>query len=169
MASPLIQTIDGQGGNIQIGSCIINSQTPLMIQVRNWRISVRYINADVTVTCSGGWREMKRVLAEWDFTAEWPYDAAANRIGAYMGVQLINNIYVPTGLTYPVPASCCFQVGAAGTPSVPDSTAVQYQGTALVSAANANNPATDIVTFQLSGQGTGALIGPVAAGPLSGS
>ena len=164
MATPTIQTIEGQGGNIQ---CYSQGFGNIIIQVRNWRINVRYINADVTVTCSGGWREMKRVLAEWEFSAEWPYDATASRIGAYQGVQLINNIYVPVGLAYPVPGACVFQIGAAGTPSVPGTLAVQYQGNALVSATNTDNPATDVVKFNVNGQGTGPLIGPIAAGPLS--
>ena len=156
---PTIQTIEGQGGNIRIFSY---NSGPMIIQVRNWRIQKRFINADVTVTCSGGWREMKRVLAQWDFTAEWPYDATATRVGAYDGVQLINNVYVPVGLEYPVPAACVFQIGAAGTPSVPNSTAIQYQGNALIQADSVQNPATDVVQFTISGQGTGALVGPVA-------
>jgi hypothetical protein len=156
---PTIQTIEGQGGNISIFSQPGGAMT---IQVRAWQIRKTFHNVDVTVTCSGGWREMKRVLAQWEFTAEWPYDATATRIGAYDGVQLINNIYVPVGLEYPVPAVCVFQVGAAGTPSVPNSTAVQYRGNALISASGPQNSAIDVVHFSISGQGTGALIGPVA-------
>ena len=77
-------------------------------------------------------------------------------------MKLVNNIYVPIGLEYPVPAACVFQIGAAGTPSVPGSTAIQYQGNALISADGVQNPAIDVVHFTISGQGTGALIGPVA-------
>ncbi len=69
---------------------------------------------------------------------------------------------MPVGLEYPIPAACIFQIGAAGTPSVPNSTAIQYQGNALIQADSVQNPATDVVQFTISGQGTGALIGPVA-------
>ena len=128
----------------------------MTIQVRNWQIRKTFLNADVTVTCSGGWRgRMKRVLASWEFTADWPYDATATRIGAYDGVKLVNGIYVPIGLEYPVPAKCVFQIGEAGTPSVPGTTAIQYQGNALVSADGVQNPAVNVVHFTISGQGTG--------------
>lgn len=156
---PTIQTIEGQGGNISIFSYTVGAN--ITIQVRNWQIRKIFKNSDVTVTCSGGWGEFKRILAYWDFTAEWPYDATAARVGVYDGVKLINNIYVPIGLEYPVPASCIFQIGAAGTPSVPGTTAIQYQGNALLSTDGTRNPATDVVTFNIAGQGTGALIGPV--------
>ena len=161
MATPTIRTIEGQGGNISIASGKPGSSA-MIIQVRAWRIRKMFANADVTVTCSGGWKEIKRVLASWEFTAEWPYDASTARVGAYDGVQLINNIYVPIGLEYPIPASCVFQIGAAGSVTCPGSIAMQYQGSALISADGVENPATDVVTFTISGQGTGALVGPVA-------
>jgi hypothetical protein len=157
---PTIQTIEGQGGNISLYSSTAGAR--ITIQVRNWQIRKMFVNADVTVTCSGGWAEYKRVLARWDFTADWPYDATASRVGVYDGVKLVNGIYVPIGLEYPVPAACVFQIGAAGTPSVPNSTAIQYQGNALISSSQTQNPAIDVVHFSISGQGTGALIGPVA-------
>jgi hypothetical protein len=156
---PTIQPIEGQGGNISI---FAHGAGQITIQVRNWQIRKIFRNADVTVTCSGGWAEYKRVLASWEFTADWPYDATAARVGVYDGVKLINNIYVPIGLEYPVAAACVFQIGAAGTPSVPGSTAIQYKGNALISTDGTQNPATDVVHFTISGQGTGALIGPVA-------
>ena len=160
MTVPFIQPIEGQGGNISIYSSTVGQM--IVIQVRNWRIRKIFRNADVTVTCSGGWAEYKRVLAGWDFTADWPYDATAARVGVYDGVKLISGIYVPIGLEYPVAAACVFQIGAAGTPLVPGTTAIQYQGRALISTSDAQNPATDVVHFAISGQGTGALIGPVA-------
>lgn len=154
---PTIQPIEGQGGNLQV---TVYGSGPLVIQVRNWRIRKSFRNVDVTTTGSGGWAENKRVLAAWDFTADWPYDI--KRADVYEGVQLINGIYVPIGLEYPVPAACIFQIGAAGTPLVPGSTAMQYQGNALISTSQPDNPAADVVHFTVSGQGTGALIGPVA-------
>jgi len=154
MPTPTIRTIEGQGGNIKIGS--------LIIQVRNWQIRKIFHNADVTVTCSGGWAEYKRCLASWDFTADWPYDATSGRVGSYDGVRLVNNIYVPIGLEYPVAAACVFQIGAAGSSVNDGTTAIQYQGNALISTDGTQNPAIDVVHFTISGQGTGALIGPVA-------
>jgi hypothetical protein len=44
---------------------------------------------------------------------------------------------------------------------VPGTAAIQYQGNALLSTDETQNPATDVVHFAISGQGTGALIGPV--------
>jgi hypothetical protein len=159
MAIPTIRTIEGQGGNIEI---FLPNGQPLIIQVRNWKIRKIFKNSDVTVTCSGGWAEYKRVLAAWDFTADWPYDATAARVGSYDGVRLINGIYVPIGLEYPIPAACVFQIGAAGAVTNPGSVAIQYQGNALLSTDQTDNPATDVVHFAISGQGTGVLIGPVA-------
>ena len=159
MATPTIIPIEGQGGNIEV---TVEGHNVIIIQVRQWQIRKIFNNADVTVTCSGGWAEYKRVLARWEFTAEWPYDATASRVGVYDGVRLINNIYMPIGLEYPVPAFCRFQIGAAGTPLVPGTTAIQYQGKALISTDGTSNPAIDVVRFTISGQGTGALVGPVA-------
>jgi len=163
MTVPFIQPIEGQGGNISIWS---SSAGPaggnIVIQVRNWQIRKIFRNADVTVTCSGGWAEFKRVLASWEFTADWPYDAITSRVGVYDGVKLVNGVYVPIGLEYPIPAACVFQIGAAGAVTNPGSAAIQYQGNALISSDGTQNPAIDVVHFTISGQGTGALIGPVA-------
>ena len=163
MTIPTIQTIEGQGGNISIFSQGVGGggAGQMTIQVRNWQIRKTFINSDVTVTCSGGWREVKRVLAKWEFTADWPYDATTTRVGAYDGVQLINKVWVPVGLEYPIPAACVFQIGAAGSVTVPNTNAIQYKGNALISSSGAQNPAVDIVRFTITGEGTGALIGPV--------
>ena len=169
MPTPIIRTIEGQGGNITITSGahtlddkgVVQGGTALVIQVRNWQIRKIFHNADVTVTCSGGWAEYKRCLASWEFTADWPYDAATARMNAYEGVQLINGIYVPIGLEYPIAAACVFQIGAAGSSVNAGTTAMQYKGNALISTDGTQNPAIDVVHFTISGQGTGALIGPV--------
>ena len=102
------------------------------------------------------------MLASWEFTAEWPYDAITGRVGLYDGAVLQNNIWVPVGSTYPIPAACVFQIGAAGSTMNLGTTAIQYQGNALISSQGVDNSATDVVHFTISGQGTGALIGPVA-------
>ena len=135
----------------------------ITIQVRNWRIRKIFRNADVTVTCSGGWAGIQAgpgVLGLYRRLALRRHRGP--RRASTTACKLINGIYVPIGLEYPVPAACIFQIGAAGTPSVPGTTAIQYQGNALISTSDAQNPATDVVHFTISGQGTGALIGPVA-------
>ena len=154
---PTVQPIEGQGGNIQVTSPYTG--LPLVIQVGRWMIRKFFENADATTTGSGGWMEFKRVVAGWTFQADWPYDI--KRAGVYEGVQLINGIYVPVGLEYPVAAACVFQLGAAGTPSVPGTVAMQYRGNAVMSTSEPANPAEDLVHFAISGQGTGPLIGPV--------
>ena len=53
---PTIQTIEGQGGNISIFAYGFGQMT---IQVRNWQIRKTFRNADVTVTCSGGWARIQ--------------------------------------------------------------------------------------------------------------
>jgi len=169
MGTPIIRTIEGQGGNITVTTgvhSIVDGKVVggknIIIQVRNWQIRKTFHNADVTVTCSGGWAEYKRCLASWEFTADWPYDAASERVGVYEGVQLINNIWVPIGMDYPIAAACVFQIGAAGSSVNAGTTAIQYQGNAIISTEGCQNPAIDVVHFTISGQGTGALIGPVA-------
>ena len=107
---PLIQPISGQGGNIAVSNAALGQQ--LVIQVRNWVINVDFDTPDVTTTGSGGWAENKRVLARWYGSAEWPLDA--NRMATYEGVQLVNGIYVPVGLFYPVPGQGVFQIGTRG-------------------------------------------------------
>jgi len=163
MSIPIVQNIEGQGGNI---SYKLPDGAAMNIIVRNWKIRKTFFNADVTTTGSGGWEERKRVLARWEFTADWPYDANQQRIGLYDGAVLVNNVWVPQGLTYPVAAACVFQIGASGSPTNQSAAvttiAMQYQGNALVSAQEVANPATDVVQFTISGQGTGALRGPIA-------
>ncbi len=155
---PLIQPISGQGGNIAVSNAALGQQ--LVIQVRNWLINVDFDTPDVTTTGSGGWAENKRVLARWYGSAEWPLDA--NRMATYEGVQLVNGIYVPVGLFYPVPGQGVFQIGAAGTPLEPGApNAMQYQGKLNMRSHKTTNPATGVVEYFISFLGTGPLVGPV--------
>lgn len=157
MSIPIIQPISGQGGNIRIANTPLGSN--FIIQVRNWIVYRIFENPDVTTTGSGGWGENKRVLARWHGQAEWPLDA--NRMANYEGVQLINGIYVPYGLAYPVPGIGTFQIGAAGTPLEPGApVAMQYTGRLNLQTTQTRNPATNVVEYNITFLGTGPFIGP---------
>ena len=142
MADPTPVNVSGQGGSITIGGVTFN--------VRNWMISKKHTNADTTTTGSKGWKERVRVISEWYFVAEMPWDSA--HPGDVPVVTAGSGAVVPAGIESPTPAECQFKLGASDK---------KYHGKALAEAVAAKlDAAGNVVGFQMAGEGTGPLYGP---------
>jgi len=154
----VVRPISGQAGNIQV--TLPDSGLAVTIQVRNWRIEQTFDTPDVTTTGSGGWGQNKTVLNRWRGACDLPFDL--NRATYYQGVTTpYPGFYVTKGLTNWVAAAGFFQIGAAGTPLEPGTSALQYQGAIRLTVYETVNPATSVVETRVSFLGNGPLIGPV--------
>ena len=141
MAIPVMAFIDGQGGNISING--------IVLQPTMYRIVTQFGNVNTTTTGSGGWRQFKRVISGWGFQAHLLFDAAH----LIDGVTLTNGIYVPIGINAPIEVPCVFQIGSA--PLI-------YQGLCLIETNSPGLQAEGVVDLEISGQGTGPRLGPIA-------
>jgi hypothetical protein len=128
----MVLYVSGQGGSISFG----NGTSNTTICLTKWELRKQEINVNTTTTCSNGWGEVTRVIKRWSFNATAPWNA---------------NSPPDSVLDSDTPIACTFNLGASGK---------AYTGNALTTLIMPMVDAEDVVRVQISGEGTGPLVGP---------